>query len=85
MIKQKPKTKLDETAPTRPNQPTTVGQQEQPDEETIEEWKATFMEREEKKRLGEKEYRIRRARKNKERVDQVMKSIKESKQIEIED
>jgi hypothetical protein len=83
-IKPKPKSKRIKIVPTRSSRPTQARQQEA-DTDLAEQWKATFMERELRKGLGEKEYRRTRARKNKQGVDQLMKSINESKKIEIED
>jgi hypothetical protein len=69
--------------------PATGAQRERPrptqsDEDTKHEWKTSFLLQQERKNLGEKEYRIRTAKKNKEKVDQLMKSIKQSKEIQKE-
>lgn len=64
-----------------PTHQTRVKLREQLHKELIDELKATFMEWEERKRLGVKDYIFIRPRKNNERVNQLMKSIKESRKI----
>jgi hypothetical protein len=69
--------------------PATGARRERPrqtqfDEDTTQEWKTSFLLQQERKNLGEKEYRRRTAKKNREKVDQLMKSIKQSKEIQKE-
>jgi hypothetical protein len=54
------------------------------DENTMKQWQESFKKHEERKNLGEKEYRIRTSRKNKMKVDQLMQSIGQSKRIQKE-
>lgn len=59
--------------------------QKEEDEIVAKEWKTSFQANEERKKLGEKEYRIRTARINKRKVDQLMQAIAQSMRFEKED
>lgn len=77
-------TRVRKAAPSTGAKRTERRKQKDTDEDMMKQWKTSFSQSEERKNLGEKEYRIRTTKINKMKVDRLMQSIGQSKKIQKE-